>query len=295
MQIAFTAILTVKTSRQISVVTIKTKTIFTDNIHRVITLRSEKTINGRFSKMKFKHGDIVYWVERDGFDLYIDFGVVDEEFSNAVAIDRLHLRDTRKIEGIPYKDFPMISNWRKLPKNLSYNKRLFMVDLQDEELENLSEEESDITKPENIKNLLDRGIYIYLRVYEQSYPTTEVDTKLGWRIKKSTLGYRYVSPSVSLNKNEVFTKYSDVQDKVNAIEKEWNRQANLSDEEWNIEQIDREIDRWGWLFDKTIDDKKRAKDFLLSQDRIEDIEIRVCSFGLQWKYSDKKKWLSVEV
>ena len=44
--------------------------------------------------MKFQSGDVVYWVGRhrhSPYEYYVDYGIVDEEFSDAVCVDRLHI------------------------------------------------------------------------------------------------------------------------------------------------------------------------------------------------------------
>ena len=40
--------------------------------------------------MKFQSGDVVYWVERhrqSPYEYYVDCGIVDEEFSDAVCAE----------------------------------------------------------------------------------------------------------------------------------------------------------------------------------------------------------------
>ena len=69
--------------------------------------------------MKFQPGDVVYWVGRhrhSPYEYYVDYGIVDEEFSDAVCVDRLHIRDNRYINDVPYKEFPSVTKWQKVPK-----------------------------------------------------------------------------------------------------------------------------------------------------------------------------------
>lgn len=253
--------------------------------------------------MRYNHGDIVYWVKYRLLEkpsLEIECGVVDEEFSGTVLVDRLHVRDTRYLEGIPYKDYPGVSNWRKLPKGWTYNTKLFELEYKGENIPFTL----DIKKPEEIKKCLENGILIFLKDYDQSYPTSEVDLKSGWRIRKQYAGVysslRYVEPHISINKceNNIFTKYEHAQERIDAIEKEWKRQSELTDKEWNIENIDRKIDYWGYLFQKTKEEKEYLRNFLLSQPNVEDIEVRISGGevgAFQWKYEKKRRWSSVDI
>lgn len=249
--------------------------------------------------MQYKNGDIVYWVSKNIYrkpQYMVEFGVVDEEFSDAVIIDKLHMYDTRYLEGIPYKDYPQISDWRKLPKGWTWNTKLFELDYR--EMKNINLEGCNIRDTEAINDLLHRGILVKLKDYDQSYPITEIDEKLGWRIRKeytSVFSTLYEYPTTSLPRFEIFNSYNDAQQKVEAIEKELQRQSMLSDEEWSIEQIDRKLDYWAYLNSKTKEEKQAIRNFLLSQDNVDDIEVRPYGNTFQWKYSKKRKWAAIEI
>ncbi len=249
--------------------------------------------------MQYKNGDIVYWVSKNIYrkpHYMVELGVVDEEFSDAVIIDKLHMYDTRYLEGIPYKDYPQVSDWRKLPKGWTWNTKLF--EIENKEMNDSDLVGCDLSDAESIKKLLKRGILVKLKDYDQSYPTTEIDTKLGWRIRKkytSVFSTLYEYPTTSLPRFEIFKSYNDAQQKVEAIEKELQRQSMLSDEEWVIEQIDRKLDYWAYLNSKTKEEKQAIRDFLLSQDNVDDIEVRSYGNTFQWKYSKKRKWAAIEI
>lgn len=245
--------------------------------------------------MKFQPGDVVYWVERHRqppYEYYIDYGIVDEEFSDTVCAERLHIRDHRFIDNIPYNDFPQFTHWKKLPKGWTYNTQLFEMEWRSNKdwsaLGNLK-----INKPEDIKTAFEQGVLIYLKDYDQTVPHSEIDKKLGWRIRKEHDDSVYVYPHVTLQKDNAFKTYAEAQAVIDAQEAEWKRQSELTDEEWAVEQIDHDLQRWAKIYSKSPEETQRVRDFLLSMDKIEDIETRVFGGDFQWKYWKNKKWRTI--
>lgn len=244
--------------------------------------------------MKFQSGDVVYWVERhrrSPYEYYIDFGIVDEEFSDAVCVDRLHIRDNRYINDISYKEFPSVTKWQKLPKGWTYNTELFAMEWRNNDWAVLNTLRID--NPEDIKTALEKGILVYLKDFDQTVPHSEVDKKLGWRIRKEHDNSSYVYPHISLQKNNAFKTYAEAKAVIDAQEAEWKRQSELTDEEWSIEQIDHDLQRWAKIYSKSPEEMQRVRDFLLGIDKIEDIETRVFGEDFQWKYWKNKKWRTV--
>ena len=237
--------------------------------------------------MKFQSGDVVYWVERhrqSPYEYYIDCGIVDEEFSDAVCAERLHIRDHRFIDNIPYNDFPQFKNYE--------NTKLFEIEWRSDKdwsaLGNLK-----INKPEDIKTAFEQGILIYLKDYDQTVPHSEIDKKLGWRIKKEHDDSVYVYPHVTLQKDNAFKTYAEAQAVIDAQEAEWKRQSELTDEEWSVEQIDHDLQRWTKIYSKSSEEVQKVRDFLLGMDKVEDIETRVFGGDFQWKYWKNKKWRTI--
>lgn len=103
---------------------------------------------------RFEKGDIVYWCHSDGNGGYsVRNGMVDEQFSDAVVIDYLALRERRLVNGIPIDEFESQTKYKKLPKGWTYNTGLFKITYSV-----LTEEEVnyqiDIKNPETIKKLM---------------------------------------------------------------------------------------------------------------------------------------------
>lgn len=244
--------------------------------------------------MKFQPGDVVYWVERcrhSPYEYYVNYGIVDEEFSDVVCADRLHIRDNRYINDISYKEFPSVTKWQKLPKGWTYNTELFAMEWRNNDWPLLTALRID--NPEDIKTALEKGILVYLKDYDQTVPHSEVDKKLGWRIRKEHDNSSYVYPHISLQKDNAFKTYAEAKAIIDAQEAEWKRQSELTDEEWSIEQIDHDLQRWAKIYSKSPEEMQRVRDFLLGIDKIEDIETRVFDGDFQWKYWKNKKWRTV--
>lgn len=250
--------------------------------------------------MKFQSGDVVYWVERykmPNFDYYVNFGIVDEEFSDAVCVKRLHTQDCRYIDGIPYKEFPPFTKWNKLPKGWTYNTQLFEIEWKSpvpiDSDEHLLEMSLRLDRPEDVKIALEHGFLVYLEDYDQTVPHAEVDKKLGWRIRKEHDDLIYLSPNISLQKDNAFKTYAEAKAVIDAQEAEWKRQSELTDEEWSIEQINNDLQRWAKIYSKSPEEVQKVRDFLLGMDKVEDIETRVFGGDFQWKYWKNKKWRTI--
>lgn len=244
--------------------------------------------------MKFNSGDVVYWVGRrrhSPYEYYVDYGIVDEEFSDAVCVDRLHIRDNRYINNIPYKEFPSVTKWQKLPKGWTYNTELFEMEWRNNDWAVLNTLRID--NPEDIKKALELGILVYLKDYDQTVPYSEVSNKLGWRIIKEHDNSSYIYPHFTLQKDKAFKTYEEAQTVIDAQEAEWKRQSELTDEEWSKEEIERDLERWAKIYSKSPEEMQKVRDFFLSMDKVKDIETRVFGGDFQWKYWKNKKWRTI--
>lgn len=243
--------------------------------------------------MKFNHGDVVYWVERSRHLPYpyrVAFGMVDEEFSDKVCIDRLSIMEHRLIDGIPYNDMPQYGHWQKLPKGWTYNTELFKLTWGE-----LPDIPCDFKNPEQIKNAFYVGALVLLKDIDQSVPRAEIDKHLGWRFRKEYDESSYRYPYISMEKHKVYFTYKEALAEIDAIEAEWKRQAALTDEEWSIELIDKDLDRWAKIYSKSPEEKQAVRDWIMNLDKIDEVETRIFGGDFQWKYEKNKKWRTVIV
>ena len=69
----------------------------------------------------------------------------------------------------------------------------------------------------------------------------------------------------------------------------------MSDLEWSIEQIDKDIDRWAAIYDISTEEKAKFRERIMCIDKLENVETRLFGGMVQWKYEDKKRWMNIEV
>lgn len=246
-------------------------------------------------KKRFPKNDIVYFLKpRQEYDR-IQYGIVDEQFSNAVCIDLLNWREYRTIDGVRFDLWQPNYKPKKLPKGWTYNTKLWCFNQTDDfcELEK-AWDNFDVANKELIwKHLTQTGFIVKrtLAFYERAEEVIEKGT---WYLKKTLPSYTPCPTSISLQPYEVYHEYEEAQRALDEYDKERDRIANLSDKEWSIEQIRKTIETWSGLYRVEPDDVLKATNFLLSLKNIEDVEVRILS-GLQWKYWKNKKWNSVDV
>lgn len=123
---------------------------------------------------------------------------------------------------------------------------------------------------------------------------TEIDSKKGWRIIRQYPMTEHHPEYKSFIPCELFRTYEEAQKMIDIHQTELKRQANLSDLEWSIEQIDKVIDRWAITYDISTEEKAKCRERIMCIDKLENVETRVSGGMVQWKYEDKKRWMTVE-
>lgn len=93
--------------------------------------------------------------------------------------------------------------------------------------------------------------------------------------------------------NEIFASYAEARELIDQYEEELRRQAEMSDLEWSIEQIDKNIDKYAHTQGLSPEKKARLRERIMSFDRLEEVETRVYGSELQWKYIKNLKWKSI--
>ena len=242
----------------------------------------------------FNEGDIVYWCHNFGNGRYkVNWGRVDKQFSNAVIIDYLERKEYRKINGIPINEFQSETKYKKLPKGWTYNTILFNYDFGvEEDLEEIIK--INITKPETIKEAYKKGYLV--KSEEIFHGTVEAEiTKEGYRIVKKYPRLLYKPTNTSINPWKVYFTYDEAKKEVDENIAEFTRQANLSDYEWSVEQIDKTLNKYRNFTGVNEDQIQEVREFLLGLDKVEDIETRIFCGNVQWKYWNNKKWMNLDV
>lgn len=241
---------------------------------------------------KFHSGDIVYWCEHHGgADYRVNFGMVDEEFYDRVVVDCLELPERRKINGVPFGEFKD-ERWHKLPRGWTYNTRLFeeTLDPLPKGLENLK-----FNNPQQIKKAVENGWLVKAKTIDAGYFEADI-TRDGYRIVYRT-GSRYGRhrETVALYKDKAYFTYEEAQAEKDAYLAEFERQAALTDAEWSIEQIEKDLLRFRLSNGIPDDVIEECRKYLLSLPNIEEVVTRVSTKGLEWKYDRGKRWYGVSV
>lgn len=240
---------------------------------------------------RFNKGDIVYWCSRTGHDFSVKWGIVDEQFNRSlVYIDYLSPKETRLVNGIPMDEFKSEEKFKKLPKGWSYDTRLFEVTHTDE----LKGIPFDIKDPGLIKDLYDKGFLVKDSTLFHGVIETEI-TNNGYRLRKTYPMYHNHISIISIYPHKLYDNYADAKKEVDENIAELHRQANLSDYDWSVEQIDNTLNRWQGLYDISDIEKQQYRDWLLKLDDVVDIEVRLWEGSIQWKYWKHKRWSSIEL
>ena len=72
-------------------------------------------------------------------------------------------------------------------------------------------------------------------------------------------------------------------------------QLSLNNVYWSVEQIDKVLGYYKNIYDLTDSEVKQYRDWILSQDDIENIELRIRFGNLEWRdWERHKKWHDIE-
>lgn len=241
----------------------------------------------------FHEGDIVYWCHSNGNGKYsVRFGMVSDQFSDAVIIDYLEPRERRLINGIPIDEFED-NRYHKLPKDWTYNTDLYTLSYSE-----LSEKEISfklsLKNPETIKDAYDKGYLVKSGTIFHGVIEAEI-TKEGYKVVKKYPYWKRHIDYVSIHPDKVYFTYDEAEKEVQVNINEFKCQAELSDYDWSVEQIDKMLRKWQFLITATNFQVQQVRDFLLGMKNVEDIETRISGGLIQWKYWKNKKWLNIEV
>lgn len=108
---------------------------------------------------------------------------------------------------------------------------------------------------------------------------------------------KYEPKSEVVRSDKVYFTYEEAAAERDAKIAEFKRQAALSDEEWSLELIEKDVRRYLSLYFGVLsleqDEVDKYMDFFKELPRVEDIETRLFGGTLQWKYCKNKAWKNV--
>lgn len=250
---------------------------------------------------RFLKGDIVYWCEREGSDISVRYGVVADQYSDGVYIDLLDFKERRRINGVPLDEFRELGNQtkrKKLPKGWNYGTQLYELTtdswtLEEEKIVNALK----INDPQGIKDAYSKGILvekekifrgeIYVDISNEGYIVTT----------KYPMWGRYVPTHETVRSDRVYFTYDEAAAEKDTKIAELKRQAALSDEEWSLELIEKDVKRYLHIYFGVLaleqDKVDQYMNFFRELPKVEDIETRLFCGMLQWKYYKNKAWKNV--
>lgn len=246
------------------------------------------------NRKKFNKGDVVYFLVNDEKIPYkknVWFGTVEENYTTEICIQMYDPRERRVVNGIPANKFKTPTEWKKLPKGWSYNTKLFELDFEEPNEE--EKKEFRIDNPEDIKKVISNGLLIKVQEKDHCIFETEIDKEKGWRIVRKYYD-NYKPPYVSRFYYDVYATYDEAKEKADEIKAELDRQANLTDYEWSVEQIDKMLYKAAKFNYITEEQAKEFRKRLLALDDVEEVCCRVCNRSVQWKYDHHKKWKTLK-
>ena len=242
---------------------------------------------------RFNKGDIVYWCSFDHTGKYfVRWGMVNEQFSDAVCVDLLEQPETRYINGIPIDEFED-NTYHKLPKGWTYDTKLY--ELTYVVPDNLKGYKIDIANSDSIKQAYTNRALVKSDTIFHGNIETDV-TKQGYKIlKKYPMWQKQYETHTSIRPDKAFFTYAEAQKEVDADNAELERIANLSDYDWSVEQIDKTLNAWQKTCGVTDEEKQKYREWILNLKDIENVEIRDFGGNIEWKYCDKKKWHGIDL
>lgn len=253
------------------------------------------------NRKEFPIGSLVYYINKYNpkgqLGWSVKYGFVEEHYPGTIVLKLVEPFDCTTINGIPKKELVTPTKWQKLPKGWTYNTELIHFEHDETLFPNCNkakETKFDIKNPETIINAYKNSWLVEINKNDHSRVETEI-TKDGWRIIRNFYYSKYVPEFVSLDFRDVYGTYDDAQKVIDAHNAELKHQAELSDYDWSVEQIDKTIDKMITL-GADVELANKYKNFILKQENVEDIETRLSSTGgFQWKYCSQKRWKTVEI
>lgn len=91
----------------------------------------------------------------------------------------------------------------------------------------------------------------------------------------------------------MYSTYEEAKEEVDKVIREFERQANLSEYDWSVEQIDKTIDRWRAVCGRTERETAECRNYILALDDVENVETRFVDWSVEWKYVKNKRWNKV--
>lgn len=269
-----------------------------------------KAVNSKSVKSNYEKGSVVYFVAKYNNQYNVDYGIVVDCYSDYVCLQLIAYPDRRLANGIPYKDFPNMTEWRKLPKDfemwdgvasvceVKYDQKFF-------------KDFVDISKPAEILRAYASGELVNVQDIDHSILQIDVDPRYGYRLRKGgdaswiynshytcagnnpidselhNVSYKHKTAAsfVGLGYTQCFTNFYDAQENVEKFNELIGEQMNMTELEFAKKQIEYDIDK-----SIKLEDRQKAIEFFDNLEGLENIETRPSYNGVEWRKLGAKKW-----
>lgn len=246
-----------------------------------------------------KAGDIVYFTTYDwrSGKYGTNFGVAEEPLEDGTCyVDLVCFADYRYINGIHINDFLSETEWRKLPKDWTYDTELFTVEdrTPDEVRERYAK--TAVADVAAIKALIRDGCLILAKDRFNGVVEAEIDRHKGWRIVKHypswTVNYANQTKTYErFQEKDLYPTFSEALKRAAKLEKTRKALLNLTDDEWSKLEIEKVISR----FPRKEQKKYRAwVEEITKTVPVFDLVVRRFDGKLQWRLEQEKEWKEVQ-
>lgn len=247
---------------------------------------------------EFPIGSIVYYTKtkmwaKGRYQVCVGM-VEDNTFSDVIWVNPLELVDTRTVNGIPFKEFikTLPTQMKKLPKGWSWDTKLF--NLSNYELP-YTAETIKINHIDDVLKAYEMGIVVKSEDNNHGHIESIIDHGAYQIVYKAESPYDYHPATLSIRSDELYHTYEDAKKFCDDYDDECKRVAELSDYDYSVECIDKTLSRWKFIYSIPDIIIEKYRDFLLSLDNVEDIEIRILCGNIQWKRIKNRKWVNINL
>jgi len=241
---------------------------------------------------ELKIGTVVFFVGGSIGKRTVDFGTIDFHYPGAVSLALYDVPRKRAIDGVPIEEIDFPTPFKKLPKNWTYNTELYKVTWLSLPPEVIEESKHlSMKKVKDIKRAIEIGCLVDRRNIDYQNIETNISKGEGWQIVKRSVPYQNPLLNTSKQTWEVYQTYEEAEEAIAEETRQLQIEANMSDEEWSIYQIDRTLSK----IPMPENIREKYRDFILSLDKIEDVVVRLSGGAIQWKYDKNKKWNNIVI
>lgn len=243
---------------------------------------------------RLRAGQIVYYVTLDNRN--VDWGICKDFYADGYGLELYEMPDFRTICGVPIRDFEFNQPRRKLPKDWRWETDLVHIGSSMNEEVKQKYLELRIDNPQALLDAVRSGLLV-----KPSSQSTACDieadiNKDGYTIVQKFPYWKRSRPDTAcVRSDRCFHTYAEAAAIVDCYYAELKRQAELSDYDWSVEQIDHVLERWKAIYGVSPDGISAIRQWLLGQKDVADLVVRIYGGELQFKYDRQKRWTTLGV